>query len=447
MTCGLAKPDVHESQVHLCVVPVIVTFRDKVESTYAFLDQGYIHSFCANYLIQELAIEGTRKHLHFGTITGTADNYESISCYLIVSDLSNETAFPLSNVHSVVSIPLEPNNVSVDAEVCNLPHLKDIPLKSLPPHASVNLLIGADLPELHCIHSARKVPPHGTPCTIDTLLGWSLLGPSLCSSQETNCTVNFISQSFDHKVSDLVEKMCENEFESGTANFDFPSSKEDRIAYSLMQSTVCETDNHYHLPLLRKEGDIHQLPFNLKFAQRRLGSLKKKFERNELRTKYSEVMNSYLSKSYSRRVPQSELSISEQPTWYLPHHPITNVNKPGEVRVVYDCAAKYNGMSINDVLMKVPHLMTSSTGVLSRFRKDRIAMVADVEAMFYQIKVDPSHIDALRILWWENRDLSKEHITRQMLVHLFGAASSPSCANFSLRQTAAKFGDLYNHQQ
>ena len=30
-----------------------------------------------------------------------------------------------------------------------------------------------------------------------------------------------------------------------------------------------------------------------------------------------------------------------------------------------------------------------------------------------------------------------------MLVHLFGAASSPSCANFSLRQTAVEFGDLY----
>ena len=30
-----------------------------------------------------------------------------------------------------------------------------------------------------------------------------------------------------------------------------------------------------------------------------------------------------------------------------------------------------------------------------------------------------------------------------MLVHLFGATSSPSCANFSLCQTAVKFGDLY----
>ena len=142
-------------------------------------------------------------------------------------------------------------------------------------------------------------------------------------------------------------------------------------------------------------------------------------------------------------IPQSELSISKQPTWYLPHHPVTNVNKPGKVRVNYDYAAKYNEMSLSDALMKGPHLMNSLTGVLSRFRMERIAMVDDVEAMFYQIKVDPSHINALRFLWWENGDLSKEPIVCQMLVHLFGAASSPSCANFSLRQTAVEFGNLY----
>ena len=443
VTCGLAKPDVHESQVYLCVVPVNVTFRDKVVSTYAFLDQGSTHSFCANSLIQELGIEGTRKNLHLRTITGTADNYESMSCNLIVSDLSNETSFSLLNVQSVESIPVRPNNVSVDSEVCNLPHLKDIPLKSLPPHASVNLLIGADVPELFCIYSARK-GPRGTPCAIETPLGWSLLRPSLFPSQESNCTVNFISPSFNHEVSDLVEKMWNNEFESGTSIFDFPSSKEDRIAYALMQSTVCVTDNHYQLPLLWKKGFIYQLPDNLKLAQRRLASLKGRLERdNELRTKYTEVMNSYLSKGYAQKVLQFELSISKQPTWYLPHHPVTNVNKPGKVRVDYDCAAKCNGMSLNDALMKGPHLMNSLTGVLSRFCKERIAMVADVEAMFHQIKVDPSHINALRFLWWENGDLSKEPVVCQMLVHLFGAASSPSCANFSLRQTAVEFGDLY----
>ena len=63
--------------------------------------------------------------------------------------------------------------------------------------------------------------------------------------------------------------------------------------------------------------------------------------------------------------------------------------------------------------------MNSLTGDLSRFRNDKIAMLADVEAMFHQINVGPLHTDALCFLRWENGDLSKEPNLCQMLVYLF----------------------------
>ena len=87
-----------------------------------------------------MGIESTRKNQHPRTVTGTTDNYEFMSCNLEVSDLDNKTSFPLFNVYSVESIPVQPNNILFDAEFCNLLQLKDIPLKSLPPHAPVNLL-------------------------------------------------------------------------------------------------------------------------------------------------------------------------------------------------------------------------------------------------------------------------------------------------------------------
>ena len=140
---------------------------------------------------------------------------------------------------------------------------------------------------------------------------------------------------------------------------------------------------------------------------------------------------------------QAYLTESNDPIWYLPHHPVTNVHKPEKVRVVFDCAAKYHGSSLNDTLMKGPIFMNNLVGVLIRFRKNKIALVADVEAMFHQVRVEPSHTNALRFLWWKDGDLNNEPIVCQMLVHLFGATSSPSCANFSLRQTAIEFGHLY----
>ena len=90
---------------------------------------------------------------------------------------------------------------------------------------------------------------------------------------------------------------------------------------------------------------------------------------------------------------------------YLPHHPVVNPRKPGRLRVVFDCSPKFNGTSLNDKLMKGPDLANSLVGFLTRFRKNKVALVADVKAMFHQIKVDPGDQNALRFLWWTKGDL------------------------------------------
>ena len=63
--------------------------------------------------------------------------------------------------------------------------------------------------------------------------------------------------------------------------------------------------------------------------------------------------------------------------------------------------------------------------------------MADVEKMFHQVKVQPSDCDALRFLWWEEGDLTKEVVDHQMLVHLFGATPSLGCASFALKRRAS----------
>ena len=88
--------------------------------------------------------------------------------------------------------------------------------------------------------------------------------------------------------------------------------------------------------------------------------------------------------------------------------------------------------------------MNSLIGILIRFRKEQIVLVADVEQMFHQVRVNPEHRDALRFLWWPDGDLEKEPQPYHMNVNIFGAKSSPCCANFCLRQTAVQFGHLYD---
>ena len=74
--------------------------------------------------------------------------------------------------------------------------------------------------------------------------------------------------------------------------------------------------------------------------------------------------------------------------------------------------------------------------VLCRFRKEPIAIACDVTNMFYQFHVNEEHRNYLRFLWWKNGDITTETQEYRVTVHLFGAVSSPACANFALKRTA-----------
>ena len=112
-----------------------------------------------------------------------------------------------------------------------------------------------------------------------------------------------------------------------------------------------------------------------------------------------------------------------------------NPSKPGKVRVVFDAAARFQVRSLNDKLLQGLSLTSDLTGALLRFRQDQVAFSADIEGMFYQTKVRPADTDALRFLWWSGsiNDPPEEY---KMLVHIFGAKSSPCCAIKALNTSA-----------
>ena len=85
--------------------------------------------------------------------------------------------------------------------------------------------------------------------------------------------------------------------------------------------------------------------------------------------------------------------------------------------------------------MQGPDYTNSLVGVFIRFRQDNIALVADIEGMFNQVKVSPEDQDAFRFLWWSG-SLDKPPDEYVMTVHVFGATDSPSCANYCLKRTA-----------
>ena len=157
-------------------------------------------------------------------------------------------------------------------------------------------------------------------------------------------------------------------------------------------------------------------------------------------------MQNLISNGQAEKVIDSgEISVKNS-VWYIPHHGVYHPQKPDKIRVVFDCSASIEGESLNTHLLQGPDLTNKLLCVSCRFRKEPIAVMCDIEQIFYQIRVtNRDHRDYLRFLWWDTNDCTKKNPAEyRMTVHLFGATSSSGCANFGLKRIAtyneAEFG-------
>ncbi|XP_057290844.1 uncharacterized protein LOC130613498 [Hydractinia symbiolongicarpus] len=201
-------------------------------------------------------------------------------------------------------------------------------------------------------------------------------------------------------------------------------SFEDRKFMQLMKKETKYEDGHYILPLPLNDPEII-LPNNRKQAERRLEQLKRRFKRNDkFFTDCKKFMEDMITSGFAK---QSDNPPPEGKTWYIPHHGVYNENKPGKIRVVFDCGAEFDEVSINKMLMSGPDLTNPLVGVVMRFREELIAFMADIEKMFYQVRVSEKHRNMYRYLWWPQNDINQDPVDHEISVHVFGAASSPSC--------------------
>ena len=49
-------------------------------------------------------------------------------------------------------------------------------------------------------------------------------------------------------------------------------------------------------------------------------------------------------------------------------------------------------------------------GILLRFRREVIAIAADIQQMFYSLRVHKEHCNFLRFMWYEDNDTKKSFI-------------------------------------
>ena len=404
---------------------------------YALLDTQSTTTFIDKEVSKSLHVKSEPVKLTLTTLTNRAEN---VACDKVsglqIRGYTSDIKIKIPSAYTRDIIPIETSQIPTNETAKNWPHLKDLANK-IPPllDCEAGLLIGFNCPQA-LVPREVIYGKDDEPFAVRMDLGWSIVGNSCPAAH------NFNVISFCHhtsvKESPLITpidalKALERDFQD-TDTSDKTMSQEDIKFLEIMDAGIRKTENgHYEMPLPFKSQTVPpSLPDNHSMAVSRLNYLKRKFERNQnYHSEYLLFMNDIITQGYAERITERE----EGDHWYIPHHGVYH-SKKQKLRVVFDCSAKFKGQCLNDNLLVGPDLTNNLNGVLIRFRQHPIAVICDIEKMFYQFYIRQEHRNFLCFLWWEDGDTSKDAVVYRMNVHLFGAASSPGCANYGFKYLA-----------
>ena len=427
------------SSVCFQVLPVVVQGSNgRSVSTYALLDSASDISMISDDLAKDLGLNGRLENLTLNTVSSTSSiPSQRVKFSIRARDEPFSQRITVTEAWTKPGIfkcpPVQVSHL-IGTEAFNGVTIQDIP------RDQVKLLIGANVPKAHIQIDNRLGPSDGI-VAIQTVLGWCVMGPSMLNSCNRDAHVNLILEEQD-QLSRQVEQFWSTESFGVTANFKKPTSMNDLRASDILKKGTVFKDGHFEVPMLWKD-ETQRMPDNRKLAEMRFQSLDKRLSRDlNLQERYSSVMNGYIANGYARKLTPDEESAAGEKTWYLPHHCVLNPNKPEKVRVVFDAASVFQGVSLNNQLMTGPDLANNLLSVIQRFRLKPVALVADIKEMFHQVKVPENASDSLRFLWKEDLQQPGPAEVYKMQVHIFGARDSPACVNYALRQSAANADDV-----
>ncbi|CAG2222474.1 unnamed protein product [Mytilus edulis] len=314
----------------LGIIPVLVRGGDGNScQTYALLDDGADKTLCDERLLKKLNLATRPVTFHMSTVSSSGSTIHGQEVDLQVRPIDGNEDVSLQKVWSVKKLPISTRSAAENVDIRKLAYLADIDIPKIDAN-DVMLLIGTDSPEAHIPLEVRS----GTgkqPYAIRSRLGWEIRGPIRNTSTSNVINVHF-EESRDVLLQRQLERMWTTDFNDNKSDDKNLMSVEDKQALDIMESSITYEDGHYKLGLPWRDKNI-SLTNNIAMAQARLQQLKRKLERDDtLHKMYTTTVNEYIEKGYAKEV--SNIDSESKRMWYLPHHPVTNVNKPGKVRVV-----------------------------------------------------------------------------------------------------------------
>jgi len=193
-------------------------------------------------------------------------------------------------------------------------------------------------------------------------------------------------------------------------------------------------------PWIRSPRDLAN---NRKVAVAKLHSTEKRLlAKPDYKDVYTSQIQDMLDRKAARKITQAELEKYNGPKFYLAHHAVLKDSKSTPCRIVFDCAAKYMGLSLNDCLAKGPSLLNVLAGVILRFRQDRIAFIGDIKKMYHSIDISiPDQM--VHLFLWRDCETASSIDTYAITAVNMGDRPSATIAQVALRKTAEEMLTTY----
>ena len=137
-------------------------------------------------------------------------------------------------------------------------------------------------------------------------------------------------------------------------------------------------------------------------AMRRFLNLEKKWNNNlSLNERYSLVIQEVIELGHLEKVLDDQLNNPRN--FYLPQPCVTKEgSSTTKLRVVFAACKTTTGYSLNDCLLVGPKCQDDWFNILIEFRMFKIAMSADVAAMYRPVELSLDDCDLHRTLWRKN---------------------------------------------
>ena len=391
------------------IVPVYLSVAGAKDEilVYCILDTQSDTSFITEKTASKLGATYTNANLKLCTMTST----EVLQCKkfrnLNVRGIHESTMVNLPVLYSRDTIPVKRSHIPTTETANKWNHLNTL-CDVIPEmqECDVGLLIEYNCPQAL---APREVITGNInePYAQKTDLGWSIV--------EMNSTDSKVEDSVSHKIvtihvpddlrlngnkgtnsthfvyrtscKELLDIM-ENDFSncSHVPPLQTDTISQDDLKFvKIIESSIHRQENgFYESPLPFR--DAPNLPNNRCVAKKRLDHLKRRLLKDSrYLCDYQKFMDDIIAEGYAVESQDTD----EFNNWYLPHHGVYHHKKPDKIRVVFDCSARYKNTSLNDQLLQGPDILNPLLGVLCRFREHPIALMCDVEKMFYRFKVNP----------------------------------------------------------